>query len=145
MVEVYAVAIAYLQIVQQVDAVNDCSVASNEMHRPVGTVADCNVTYGKIVYVNKRKHMRTWVESGNGLKLVRVVKLLSHEGNAVAMNYSLACYGNVVGSVGIYPHHALTTVLTKGTEVVDALIRIGYQHSRSLKVQIDIRFQAQRS
>ena len=144
MVEVYAVAITYLEIVEQADAVYHRPVASNEMHRPVGTVADGNVADSEIFHVCERKYMRTWVEGRNRLKLVGVVKFLSHECNAVAVNGSLACYGDIVCSIGIYPHHTLATVLPERTQLVDALVGIGQQHCSSLKVQVDIGFQAQR-
>ena len=53
MVNINAVAIANLKIVQKVDAVDDSLVASDEMHGPVSPLLYGNVTDSEIPYISK--------------------------------------------------------------------------------------------
>ena len=69
MVEVDAVSVAYLQVVEQLDALYHRPIATNEMHRPVSAFTDGHVANGEILHIGQRQDMRTRVE---GLRIQRL-------------------------------------------------------------------------
>ena len=134
MVEVDAIAIAYLQVVEQLDAVDHSTVAAHEMHGPIGALCDGNVANNNVLHVGQRKHVRTGVERRvlERLQLVRVVEFGTHETNAVAVNGATSGDGDILCIVRPKPQHSLTAILAKGAELIDTLIGIGLQHRRGL-------------
>ena len=113
MVEVYTVAIANFQVVKQVYTINYSTIASNKMHSPIGTIADGNIADSKIVYTKECKHMWTRIEGCYRFKLVRIVQLLTHKGNTITMDSSLTRNRYILSILGVYPHHAFTSILAK--------------------------------
>ena len=142
-VEVNAVAVADLQVVQQLDAVDDSLVATDEVNRPVGTLTDGHVADGQPAHVRQRQYMGTGIESlvGQGLQFVGVFEFGTHKGDAVAVDGALARDADVVGIVGIEPEHTLTLVLAEGTQVIDALVGIGLERGRSLQMEFHVALQ----
>ena len=128
-VEVDAVAIADLQVVQQVDAIDDSLVAANQMHRPISALLDRHVADSEIGHIRQGQHMRTRVEClvGKGLQFIRVRQFGTHEGDAVAMNGTLTRNADVLGILSPKPQHTLTAILTECTQLIDRLIGIGFQ------------------
>ena len=142
-IQVDAVAIAYLQVVEQLDAVDDSLVAAHQVNRPIGSLADGHVADRQVPHVCQRQHMGPWVEGlvCQRLQLVTVLQLRPHEGDAIPMDSSLAGNRDVLRSIGIEPHHALTTVLTEGTQMEDALVWIGLQRGRCLQIEFHVALQ----
>ena len=147
MVDVDAVAIAYLEVVDEADANDRSVVAADEVNGPVGSVADGHVAYLKLLDTYEREHVRTRVEArvGKFLELVAVVQLCTHEGNAIAIDGSLTCDRDILGVFGPYPHHALALVLLERREMINALIGIGTPHGVDFEMIIDIRLQFYRT
>ena len=116
-VDVDAVAIANLQVIQQLDAVDHSPFAADQVDRPVGTLLNSHVADGQVLHGSQRQHVRTRIEGlvGQRLQFIRVLQFLAHEGDAIAMNRSLTGDAEVLCIVGIEPQHTLTSVLTKGT------------------------------
>ena len=61
-VNVNAVAIANLQIIQNGNTIDERIVTTYEMHGPIGTVADGDVAYAQLLHIGKGKYMRTGVK-----------------------------------------------------------------------------------
>ena len=142
-VQVDAVAIAYLQVVQEVDAIDDGAVAANEVDCPVGPLADGDIADDEIVAIGQRQHMWPGVECrvSQGFQLVTVVQFGTHELNAVAMDGAAAGDAQVVGTVSPEPHHALATVLTEGAQVVDMFVGVGQQRGGGLQMEFHVGLQ----
>ena len=124
-VDVDAVAVTYLEVVEQVDAVYHHAVATHEVQCPVCTILDGDVAHGDVAHVGEGEHMGSRVEGGDGFEFVGVAQLFPHEGYAVAVDDSLACDEDVLRSVGIEPKHAFPLVGSKGAEMIDALVGVG--------------------
>ena len=142
-VEVDAITITDLQVVEQVDALDDGLVATHEMYGPVGTLLDGHITDGEVTHIRQRQHMGTGVEGlvCQRLQLIAVAQLCSHEGDAIAVDGALACNADVLGIVGPEPEHTLTSIFSKGTQAVDALIGIGFQRGCGFKIQLHVALQ----
>ena len=141
MVDVDAVAIAYLQVVEQVDAVDHHIVASHEMHGPIGSLANGDVAQVDLLAAVKREHMGTRIERGNGFQLVGVAELSTHESHSVAINGSPAREREVAAILGPEPEHALALVFAEGAEAVKTLVGMGLERGRGVEHQFDVRFQ----
>ena len=74
-VDIDTVTIADLKIIQEVDAINNRLVATDEMYCPICTLADSDVTDGEIPNISKCQHMRTRIERlvCKRLQLVRIL------------------------------------------------------------------------
>ena len=133
-VEIDAVAITDLQVVQQVDAIDDGLVAANQMHCPVSPLLDGHVADGQVLHIRQGQHMRTRIEGlvCKGFKFVGVFQLSTHKGDTIAMNGALASDADIVGVLGPEPQHTLAAVLTKGTQLINRLIGIGLQSGSRL-------------
>ena len=144
-VEVDAVAIAYLQVVQQVDAVDECHVAAHEVHCPVGSLKDSDIADEQVVAGDERQHVGSRVKGwiGQRFQFIGVVQLHAHELDTVAVDSAATGDAQVAGTFGPNPHHALATILAEGALRVEALIGIAEQRRRRLQVQLHITFQLQ--
>ena len=142
-VEVDTVAITDLQVVQQVNALDDGLVTPHEMYGPVGTFLDGDIADGQVTHICQCQHMGTGVERliSQGLQFIGILQFSPHEGDAIAMDGALACYGDVLCTVSPKPKHTLATILTKGTQLIDTLIGVGFQRGCSLQEEFDIAFQ----
>ena len=136
MVEVNAVAIAYLQIVQKMDALDVGTVAPHEMYRPVCTIANGDITDGEVFHAYQSEHMRTGIESGDRLQVITVAQFLTHKSNAVAIYGSLSCDAQILNILAPKPHHSLPLVLSESTQVINAFIGIGQKGGIGLKMEI---------
>ena len=116
MVYIDAVAIAYLQIVQNRDAINGGIVATNEMNRPIGTVADGYITNHCLLYIDKRQHMRTGIKVGHRFQLVRIFQFLAHKGDTVSVYSSCSGDRYLFQVLTINPHHTFTTVIAESAQ-----------------------------
>ena len=128
-VEIDAVAITDLQVVQQVDAVDHGLITANQMHCPISAFLDRHVADGQILHIRQCKDMRTGIEGlvCERLQLIRVFQLFAHKGDAIAMNSTLTRDTDILSILGPEPQHTLTTIITKGTQLIDRLIGIGFQ------------------
>ena len=140
-VDVDAVAIAYLEVVEQRDADDRGIVAADEVNRPVGAVADGDIANLQLLDTDEGEHVRTGIELVNGLEFVTVEQFFAHETDAVAVDGALAGDGDVAGVLGPKPHHALAFVLLEGTQFVDALVGIGQPCGIRFEMIIDVRLE----
>ena len=142
-VDVDAVAVAYLQVVEQRDAIYQGSVAADEVDGPVGSVADGDIADDEVLHADKRQHMGTWVEGGvnEGLQLVAVVELASHKGHAVAVDGTQSGDAQVLHVAAPQPHHALAAVLLEGAEAIFPLVGMGHKAAVHIEVEVDVRLQ----
>ena len=137
MVEVDAVAIAYLQVVQQVDAVDECHVAAHEVHCPVGSLIDGDIADEQVVAGDERQHVGSRVKGwiGQRFQFIGVVQLHAHKLDTVAVDSAATGDAQVAGTFGPDPHHALATILAEGAQRVEALIGIAVQLHIALQLQ----------
>ena len=145
MVEVDAVAIANLQLIEQTHVVDASPVATDKMDGPIGSVLHGDARYLKVAATKEGKHMGTRVELGI-LQLfedVGIFQLRSHEGNAIAVDDALARERDVVGPVGPKPEHALAPVVAKGRKRVATFIGMSQKPTACLEVVVDVTFQFQ--
>ena len=145
MIDINAITITDLEIVEQIDAINHSPITSDEMHSPVSTFPNGNITDIEIPDSHQGKHVRTGIESGNRFELVTVKKFCPHKLDTIAMNRTMTRERKVLYIFCPYPHHSLTFVFTKGTEMVDTFIRIGFPDGIGFKNDVHIRFQLYRS
>ena len=140
MVKVDAVTVAYLQVVQQLNAVNNSTVTADEVNCPVSAFPNRDIPNGQIAHIGKREDMRTWVESLwiKRLQFIRIRQFCSHECDAVTMNGSLSPNGYVLGMTGIEPHHSFSFVCSEGTEPIDRLVGVSFKDRCCLKIQFHI-------
>ena len=143
MVKVDTVTIPYLQMVQKTDTVYHCTVTTDEMRRPIGTFFNRDIADGKVSDVGQCQHMRARIKRSDRLKFITIQQFLTHEADAIAMNGALTANRYILSMPCPKPQHALSPVLTKGTEMINLLVGIGFQHCRCLKMQVDIRLQLQ--
>ena len=147
MIEIDTVAIANLEIVQKIDSIDDSLVTAHEMYRPICSFLDGDIADGEIADIRQRQYMRARIESliSQRLQLIGVFQLCPHEGNAVAMNGAFSCYTDVLGIFGPEPQHAFAAILTECAQVVDVLIRIGFQGGCRLQVEFHVTLQLDRA
>ena len=117
MVDINAVAIANLQIVEQRNTLDVGILAPHQVHGPVGSVANSHVAHQQMAHSDEGQHMGARVELRvfQRLQLIAVAKLGSHEGDTVAVDGSSACDGKVLDVFTPKPHHALAAVLAEST------------------------------
>ena len=137
-VDIDAVAIAYLEVVEQRDADDRCIVAADEVYGPIGTVADGDVANLQLLDTDEGEHVRTRIELVNGLELVAVEQFFAHEADAIAVDGALSGDGDVAGVLGPKPHHALAFVLLEGAQFVDTLVGIGQPCGIRFEMIIDV-------
>ena len=135
MVYIDAVTVAYLQVIQDRDAIDGNIVATDEMNRPIGTVADCHITDYCFLYINKRQYMRTGIKVGHRFQFIRVFQFLTHKGDTVSIYGSCSGDGYLFQILTINPHHAFTTIITESAQCIDSLIRIGKQTGIGFQMQ----------
>ena len=135
MVYIDAVAIAYLQIVQNRDTINGGIIATNEMNRPIGTIADGYITDHCLLYIDKRQHMRTGIKVGHRFQLVRIFQFFAHKGDTVSVYSSCSGDRYLFQVLTINPHHAFTTVIAESAQGIGSLIGIGKQAGIRFQVQ----------
>ena len=136
MVYVDAVAVAYFQVVQNGDAVDGRIVAADEVHSPVGTVADGYIANHRFFNVDKRQHVRTGIEIGHRLQLIGVFQFLAHKGNAVPVNGTCPGDGDLFQIFTVNPHHALAAVIAESALRIHRLIGVGNQAGIRLQMKI---------
>ena len=141
MIDINAITITDLEIVEQIDAINHSPIATDEMHRPVSTFPYRNITDIEIPDSHQGKHMRTGIESGNRFELVTVKKFSTHKPDTIAMNRTMPRERKILHILRPYPHHSLTLVLTEGAEMIDTFIRIGFPDGIGFKNDVHIRLQ----
>ncbi len=132
---------AYLQVVEQVDAINHRSIAAHEVECPVGAIAYGDIAHDEVAHPGEREHMGTRIEGGDRFQLVRILKLGPHERHAIATDGSHSGDGDVLGIIGIEPHHSLALVGAESAEMIDALVGIGQECGIGLDMEIDVRLQ----
>ena len=102
-VDVYTVAIAYLQVVEEIDAIDHRILAAYEMECPVSAFADGDVAHLHVLHTDEREDMRPGIKGGNGLQLVGVRQLTAHKAHAVAIDGAASTNSDVVGIFGPKP------------------------------------------
>ena len=137
-VDVDAIAIAYLEVVEQRDADDRGIVTADEVNRPVGTVADGDIANLQFLDTDESEHVRTGVELVNGLEFITVEQFFAHEADAVAVDGALASDGDVAGVLGPKPHHTFALILLEGAQLVDALVGIGKPCGIRFEMIIDV-------
>ena len=135
MVYIDAVTVAYLQVIQDRDAIDGDIVATDEMNRPIGTVADCHITDHCFLYIDKRQYMRTGIKVGHRFQFIRVFQFLTHKGDTVSIYSSCSGDGYLFQILTINPHHAFTTIITESAQCIGSLIRIGKQTGIRFQMQ----------
>ena len=144
-VEVDTVAIADFEIVEQVDAIDDSTVTSHKVECPVGSVAYGHIAHHDISHIGEGDDMRTGVEGGDGFQFVGVVEFGAHKSHTIAADGSHTGDRDILGMLGINPHHSLAFVVAKCAEMVNRLIGIGKKCSSGLKMEFDVGFQLYRA
>ena len=147
MVDIDTVAITDLQVIQQRDTVDNGIVTTYQVNRPVGTLTDGDITDDQPAHIDKCQYMRTGIKGriSQGLEFITVAELRTHKGDAIAMDGATTGDREVVYILGIYPHHTLSPILLEGTQMIDSLVGMGLECRVHIKMEIDIRFQFDRS
>ena len=141
MIDINTITITDLEIVEQIDAVNHSSIATDEMHRPVSTFPYRNITDIEIPDSHQGKHVRTRIESSDRFEFVTIKKFSTHKPDTIAMNRTMPRERKILHILRPYPHHTLTLVLTEGAEMIDTLIGIGFPDGIGFQNDVHIRFQ----
>ena len=141
MIDINAITITDLEIVEQIDTINHSPIATDEMHRPVSTFPNGNITDIEIPDSHQGKHMRTGIESSDRFEFVTIKKFSTHKPDTIAMNRTMTRERKILHILRPYPHHTLTLVLTEGTEMIDTLIGIGFPDGIGFQNDVHIRLQ----
>ena len=105
-------------------SINGGIVATNEMNRPIGTIADGYITNHCLLYIDKRQHMRTGIEVRHRLQLVRIFQFLAHKGDTVSVYSSCSGDGYLFQVLTINPHHTFTTVIAESAQCIGSLLSL---------------------
>ena len=90
MIDVNTITIAYFQIIQKIDTINQSAVTTYQMHSPVGTFTNRNITDRQILHTYQREDMRTRIKSSYRFQFITVKQLCSHKLNTIAMNRTVS-------------------------------------------------------
>ena len=141
MIDINTITITDLEIIKQIDAINHSPIATDEMHRPVSTFPNGNITDIEIPDSHQGKHVRTGIESSDRFELVTIKKFSPHKLDTIAMNRTMPRERKILHILRPYPHHTLTLILTEGAEMIDTLIGIGFPDGIGFQNDVHIRFQ----
>ena len=145
MIDINAITITDLEVVEQIDTINHSPITSDEMHSPVSTFPNGNITDIEIPDSHQGKHVRTGIESSDRFEFVTIKKFSTHKPDTIAMNRTMTRERKILHILRPYPHHTLTLVLTEGTEMIDTLIGIGFPDGIGFQNDVHIRLQLYRS
>ena len=138
MIDINAITITNLEIVEQIDAINHSTITTDEMNRPVSTFPNGNITDIEIPDSHQGKHMRTGIKSSNRLEFVTVKELCPHKLDTIAMNRTMPRERKILHILRPYPHHSLTLVLAEGAEMIDTFIGIGFPDGIGFKNDVHV-------
>lgn len=72
MIDINTITITDLEIIKQIDAINHCPIATDEMNSPVSTFPNGNITDIEIPDSHQGKHVRTGIEGSDRFELVTI-------------------------------------------------------------------------
>ena len=89
MVDVDAITITYLEIVEKIDSIYHRPITTDEVNGPIGTFTNGDVTDMEVLHTHQGQDVRTRIESGDRLQLIAIKKFSTHKLDAIAMNRTM--------------------------------------------------------